>query len=47
MPRRRRHPPYPGPHDPEPEEGPGFCTECGQPIEWEHKFCGYCGHKAR
>jgi hypothetical protein len=25
----------------------GFCTECGRPIESEHKFCGYCGHKAR
>jgi hypothetical protein len=25
----------------------GFCTECGRPIEPEHKFCGYCGHKAR
>jgi hypothetical protein len=25
----------------------GFCTECGRPVEREHKFCGYCGHKAR
>ena len=25
----------------------GFCTECGRPVEPEHKFCGYCGHKAR
>ena len=25
----------------------GFCTECGRPIEPEHRFCGYCGHKAR
>jgi hypothetical protein len=25
----------------------GFCTECGRPIDQEHKFCGYCGHKAR
>jgi hypothetical protein len=25
----------------------GFCTDCGRPVESEHKFCGYCGHKAR
>jgi hypothetical protein len=32
--------------DPEPEEV-GFCTECGRPLREEHKFCGFCGHKAR
>lgn len=31
----------------EPEETPGFCTECGRPLAPEHRFCGYCGHKAR
>jgi hypothetical protein len=25
----------------------GFCTDCGKPLGHEHKFCGYCGHKAR
>jgi hypothetical protein len=30
----------------EPEEI-GFCTECGRAVDQEHKFCGYCGHKAR
>jgi hypothetical protein len=36
--------------DPEPEPEPeevGFCTECGRPLGEEHKFCGFCGHKAR
>ena len=28
-------------------EDVGFCTECGRPLEREHKFCGFCGHKAR
>ena len=32
--------------DPAPQDI-GFCTECGRPVGQEHKFCGYCGHKAR
>jgi hypothetical protein len=35
-----------GPDDPAPDDV-GFCTECGRPLAREHKFCGYCGHKAR
>jgi hypothetical protein len=33
--------------DPAAPEDVGFCTECGRPLERDHKFCGYCGHKAR
>jgi hypothetical protein len=35
------------PPDPAPEEAPGFCTECGRQLAPEHRFCGFCGHKAR
>jgi hypothetical protein len=27
--------------------GVGFCTECGGPLGRDHKYCGFCGHKAR
>jgi hypothetical protein len=37
--------PDPAP-EPKPEEV-GFCTQCGRPLAEEHKFCGFCGHKAR
>jgi hypothetical protein len=36
----------PGRADPAPQDI-GFCTECGRSLSQEHKFCGYCGHKAR
>jgi hypothetical protein len=29
------------------QEAIAFCTQCGGPLEPEHRFCGYCGHKAR
>jgi hypothetical protein len=32
---------------PAPREGIGFCTECGGPLGQDHKYCGFCGHKAR
>jgi hypothetical protein len=35
------------PPDPEPQETPGFCTECGRRLAPEHRFCGFCGHKVR
>jgi hypothetical protein len=33
--------------DPAPEETPGFCTDCGRRLAPDHRFCGFCGHKAR
>jgi hypothetical protein len=35
------------PPEPEPQETPGFCTECGRPLAPEHRFCGFCGRKVR
>ena len=32
---------------PAPREAVGFCTECGGPLGQDHKYCGFCGHKAR